>query len=147
MSGIRFRSPEEREEQLRKARSTPPLAENGTAIFDRLRWLWDFVVTARDPRVPIERAAEMLMERAKPLHRYWWPYDGVWSYRPEERLPLVRQPVLVLQPHEALLEYSRAAARLFPDARFVDLPGLSRDVFERDVGARDFCEAMRAFLT
>ena len=48
----------------------------------------------------------------------------------------VEQPVLILQPDEALAEYSKRAAELLPDARYVSLPGVERDVFEgRDAEA------------
>lgn len=146
LSGIPFRSQEERRAQLDKLRATPAPTEDGAALFERLRWMWDFLVAQRDRRVPIERAADVFIERARPLHRYWWPYDGVWSYPVEERLALVDKPTLILQPHEALLEPSREAMRLMPDARMVELPELTRDVFEREVGAPIFAREMRRFL-
>ena len=144
LSGIPFRTPEERQERLDKLAKGPKLTEDGSEILATQRNLWDFVVTQRDPRVPLERAARVYMEKAKPLDRYWWPYGGVWGYEYQERFPLITQPVLVLQPHEALLEYSRQAAELIPDARFVELAELDRDVF--DVGVTQFAAEMRRFL-
>ncbi len=145
MSGIPFRSPEERSTLLADARATAPLDEDGTAVFKRLNWLWKFLVVERDRRVPLDRAARIFVERSKALQDYWWPYDGVWSYPIEERFPLIEQPVLLVQPHEPLLEASRAAVGLLRSARFVELPGLSRDVFE--VGVAEFAAELRRFLT
>ncbi len=144
LSGIPMRTLSEREAILTQIRATPEPTDDGDKIFERLRWLWNFTVAERLPGVSMERAAAVFAEKAKPLHRYWWVYDGVWTYPVAERLPLIRQPVLVLQPHEILLENSRAAAGMIPDCRFVEMPQLTRDVF--DVGAGDFAQAMRAFL-
>jgi pimeloyl-ACP methyl ester carboxylesterase len=144
LSGIPLRSLEERQARLEEARATPPVTDGGETVIPRLGWLWKFIVTERTPGVPLQRAAEMFVEKAKTLDRYWWVYDGVWSYPAEARLPLVAQPVLVLQPHEVLLEPSRKACGLFPNGTFVDLPSLDRDVFE--VGVEDFAREMRRFL-
>ena len=145
MSGIPFRSAAEREKLLADVRATPPVDEDGTAVFKRLTWLWGFLVKERDPRVPLERAARIFVERSKALQKYWWPYDGVWSYPIEERFALIEQPVLIVQPHEALLEPSRAAAKLLRSAQFVELPTLTRDVFE--VGVAEYAAELRRFLT
>ena len=144
LSGIPFRTPEQRQEQLDKIAKGPKLTDDGAEVLEMDRNLWNFVVTQRDPRVPLERAARVYVEKAKPLDRYWWPYGGVWTYDFKERFPLISQPVLVLQPHEDLLEYSREAAELIPDARFVELPELNRDVF--DVGVAEFSRELRRFL-
>jgi pimeloyl-ACP methyl ester carboxylesterase len=144
LSGIPYRTEAQRQEQLEKIRSGPKLTEDGSEILELQRNLWEFVVTRRDPRVPLERAARIYMEKAKPMDRYWWTYVGVWTYSFEERFPLIAQPVLILQPDEDLAEYSRRAAELLSDVSFESLPGLKRDVF--DVGAQQIATAMRRFL-
>lgn len=146
LSGVPHRSEAERQAQLAKLRATPTPTEDGGALFERLRWMWDFLVAQRDRRVPIERAADLFIERARPLHRFWWPYEGVWTYPVAERFPLIDKPTLFLQPHEALLEPTREAMRLTPNAQMVELPELSRDVFEKDVGVPIFTREMRRFL-
>jgi pimeloyl-ACP methyl ester carboxylesterase len=144
LSGIPFRSDAERAQRLSSARQTPPMTDDGKSTLERIAWLWRFVVTERDPGVPLERAAFMFMEKAKTMNSYWWPYDGVWSYPIREQLPKVAQPVLIVQPREDLFEQSRAAAALFPDAEFVALPTLVRDVFE--VGVAEFSAEFRRFF-
>lgn len=146
LAGIPFRLPAERQQRLVEIRATQPPADDGEAIFKRLRWLWDFLVAERVPGVPIERAADMFMERAKPLHRYWWADDGVWTYPIDERLPDIAHPTLVLVPDEMLAEPSRLAAALIPDCRVVELPELNRDIFEPAGGCARIAAALRAFL-
>lgn len=76
MSGIPFRTPEERHERLAENQGEARISDDGEAIFGQLRRLWKFVVSDRDPRVPLQRAAELFIEKAKPLDRYWWPYQA-----------------------------------------------------------------------
>ena len=68
----------------------------------------------------------------------------MWTYPFAERFPQITQPVLILQPHEDLLDASRRALDLLADAEFVSLPGLTRDVL--DVGVEEYAREMRRFL-
>lgn len=145
LSGIPFRPEAERRERLEQIHAVQPPTDDGDAIFARLRWLWDFTVAQRTPGIAIDRAAQIWAERAKPLHRYWWPYEGVWTYPVEQRLAQIAQPVLIVQPHEPLLEHSKAAAALIPDARIIELPGMVRDIFEPAGGVARIARALRAF--
>jgi pimeloyl-ACP methyl ester carboxylesterase len=145
LSGIPYRTPEERQERLHEIETGPKLTEDGEEILGMQRRLWNFVVTRRDPRVPLQRAAQIYMEKAKPMDRYWWPYTSVWTYEFQERFPLISQPVLILQPHEALLDYTKRAAAFIGDVRIVEMPELDRDVF--DVGSGLIASRLREFLT
>lgn len=144
LSGIPWRTDEERKQRLSAARQTPPLTEDGAAVLARFASLWRYVVTDRLPAMPLARAAELFVEKANALDRFWWPYEGVWSYSIPDRFPQIQQPVLVLQPREDLFEQSQAAAQLLPNAQFVELPSLSRDVF--DVGIVEISAELRLFL-
>lgn len=144
LSGIPYRTVEQRKERLDKIEAGPKLTDDGAEILEMQRNLWDFVVTQRDPDVPLRRAAQVYMEKAKPMDRYWWPYKAVWAYDFEGRFPLLRQPVLIVQPNESLLEYSRRALALLDNAKFVELPDLERDVL--DVGAAEFARELRRFF-
>ncbi len=143
LSGIPMRDPADREARYRDALATPLPTEDGAGILARSTALWRYVVTERTPGVPLARAAELYAEKNRTLDRGAWAYRGVWSYD-YARLPLIAQPTLVLQPHDALLEASRAACTLIPDARFVDLPELDRDIFE--IGIPQIAQALRDFL-
>ena len=146
LTGIPFHPVAEREKRLAQAKAIAPPDEAGSAILERLRWLWDFTVTQRHPGVPIERAADMFAERAKPLHRYGWAYEGVWSYDLEARFPLLRHRTLLLQPHEPILQQSLAGAGLLPDMIVRELPTLDRDVFEPEAGLDLIVQGLRDFL-
>jgi pimeloyl-ACP methyl ester carboxylesterase len=144
LSGIPYRTEDERRERIEQIDAGPKLTEDGGEILEMQAMQWKFIVEKRDPRVPLRRAARLYMEKAKPMDQYWWPYRGVWTYPFAERFPLVAQPVLILQPEEALLEYSRRAGELLPDSRFVLLEGVERDVF--DVAVDEFALELRRFL-
>ena len=144
MSGIPYRPPEERQKKLDEIAAGPKLTEDGEEILANLRRLWNFVVTNRDPRVSLRRASQLFVEKGKTLDRYWWPYNGVWTYEVEKRFPLITQPVMILQPHERLLENAKRAAEFIADVTIVELPELDRDVF--DVGSPIIAEALREFL-
>jgi len=144
MSGIPFRTVAERKERLEQIETGPKLTESGDEVLEMQRNMWAFVVANRDPRVPLRRAAQMYMEKAKPMDRYWWPYTGVWTYEVKDRFPLLTQPLLVVQPHEKLLQGSKDAAALVADSRVVELADLDRDVFE--VGYHLFAQEMRKWL-
>ena len=144
ISGIPYRTPEERQDRLDAIDARPRITEDGKDIMEQIRGLWTFVVSQRDQRVPLERAAQIFVEKAKPLDRYWWPYRSVWTYEFAERFPLITQPTLILQPHENLLEYSLRAAKLIQNVQIVELPDLRRDVF--DVGADQIAKELRNFL-
>jgi pimeloyl-ACP methyl ester carboxylesterase len=147
LTGIPLMSEEDRRARLNKARAVRPPSDDGAAIFERLRWLWGFTVTDRHPGVPIDRAAEIFAERARPLHRYGWAYEGVWSYPVAERLREMRHTTLVVQPDEMLTEHSRQAAEIIPDALYVSLPDLTRDIFEPGAGLAELTRTLRQFLT
>ncbi len=144
LSGIPYRTRGERQERLDQIAAGPKLTEDGEQILTMQRNLWNFVVTSRDQRVPLERAAQIYMEKAKPMHRYWWPYTSVWQYDFVTRYPLIKQPVLILQPHEALLDSTMRAAALLEDVRIVEVPELDRDIF--DVGSDLIAGHLRKFL-
>lgn len=144
LSGLPMRSAEERAANLAKAKTVGLPSEDGGDYMEWLRWLWDFTVRDRRPEVPLEAAIRTFTDKGATAHRRAWTYIGVWSYDAATRLPLVQQPVLIAQPREPLLEPSREAAALFPDATFTEMPDLDRDVFE--VGADQFAKLMRSFL-
>jgi pimeloyl-ACP methyl ester carboxylesterase len=144
MSGVPYRTLEERKERLKDIENGAKLTESGDEILAMERNLWAFVVTSRDKRVPLRRAAQLYKEKSKAMDRYWWQYKGVWNYEVKDRFPLIRQPLLLLQPHETLLQNSKDAAALVANSRVVELPDLDRDVFE--VGYRSLAMEMRKWL-
>ena len=144
LSGVPMRSSQECADRLAAARASPVATDDGAALLAQSAALWRYVVTQRHPDVPLERAVAVFAEKNKPLQRGWWAYEGVWSYPARERLPMIVQPTMVLQPHDGLVDQSREACGLVSRGIFRELPNLSRDIF--DVGADELAGALRAFL-
>jgi len=141
LSGVAYMTHEERAQRFAEIPRDMVIPEDGTMVMRR----WHNVVTLRDPSIPIERAAEIFLDDIKSLNKYWYAYNAVWTYPVEERFKLLRQPVLLLQPHEMLLENTRNVKRdLLPDATLIEIPGVTRNVFE--TGTAEFAEHLRAWL-
>ena len=141
MSGIAYRTPEQRAELLAALPRDVPLAEDGGKILNR----WFLIVIKRAAGVSLERAAQIFVEDIHSLDKSWFAYNAVWSYPLEERFPLLPQPVLVLQPHELLLEETRRAQQeLLPEAAYVEIPDIVDDVF--DTGWAQYARELRRWL-
>lgn len=143
LTGIPMYPPEKRAELLAKAQGFARPDESGEVVLGQLRMLWDYVVTGRDRRVPLDKAMLAFSDKTFALERMQWVYMGVWAYD-YARLPDVRQPVLMLQPHEDLLAASLAAAELLTNATVREMPDLDRDIF--DVAPERIADELHDFL-
>jgi len=146
LTGIPMRDAAECAERLASARNAPALDEDGTVTLGMARALWDYIVVARTPGVPLDRAARIWVDKLTPLDRAQWAYHGVWSYDFAARLPRVGQSTLVLQPAEVITAQSIAAAALIPRAHVVELPEFDRDVFDLPAAIQRIGNALRGFL-
>jgi pimeloyl-ACP methyl ester carboxylesterase len=144
MSGIPFRPHDERQTRLETAKNPPPLTEDGSTVFAQFKWMWDFIVVNRDPKMPLERAAEIYMENIKPMQRSSWPYVGVWSYPAEDRLPAITQPTLVIAVNDVTFANTIRAAKLIPHVTLIEFADLVASVF--DVAPDRYAAALREFL-
>lgn len=141
ISGIAYRDAETRAEILANLPTDKSLPEDGTFIMNR----WYLIVINRAEGVSLERASKVFLEDIHSLDKSWFAYNAVWTYAPEQRFPLVTQPILVLQPHEMLLEETRKAKNeLMPSADIIELPNIVDDVF--DTGTEEIAEAMTTWL-
>ncbi len=146
-SGIPMRSAAERADRLQAAHdATGVLDEAGAGALASAAPLWDYIVTQRMPGVPLRRAAQLWVDKLAPIDRASWAYQGVWSYDYEARLPLIRQPFLLLQPPEEIAPQSRAAAGLVSDARIVNIDRFPRDILELSQSLDQIGFALRRFL-
>ncbi len=117
------------------------MPEDGTHVIKT----WHIMVTKRATGVSFERATRSFLETLHPLERYLFAFDSVFRYPIEDRLPMIQQPVLIIQPHDFLLEQTRTAHRdALPNATMVELPDVRDDVFE--TGPNRFAEVMKAWL-
>lgn len=146
LSGIPMRPAQERAERLRAAQDFAALDDSGSVALDLAAKLWNYVVAQRRPGMTLNDAAALWIDKLKPLDRAAWAYLGVWGYEYEARLPLVTQPVLLLQPDEDIAQASIAAAGLITKAEVERLAGFDRDIFHIPESIAALALAMRRYL-
>ncbi len=129
--------------KLEEALAYPAPEESGDSTLTLLRNLWNYVVTSRDPAVPLQKAVFNFADKARVLDRFTWAYQGVWSWD-YSRLGLISQPALLLQPAEDLQHVSRKAAARIPRCSIVEMPDLDRDIF--DVAPERIAHELRRFF-
>lgn len=83
---------------------------------------WAYLVANRPQGVSLRRGFENFVDELKAWPRGWWAHEALFAHDLAARLPLVRQPVTVINPPGHLAEASRRAAALLPDVRVVELP-------------------------
>lgn len=78
-----------------------------------------------------------LISYLQSARNYWWGYRASEGYGGADRLPLVRCPLLVLNPLDGLsyvVEKTRLAGQRVPGARYVEIPGTTEVCLEDPVG-------------
>jgi pimeloyl-ACP methyl ester carboxylesterase len=103
-----------------------PVAEDGSHLLRE----WQRSQHWRGPGVTLEQLAASFAEKLRNGPNAWWGANAVMHWPAAARLPLVRQPVLVLRPHDDLWAATVRARGLLPNAHFVDLPDLGFGLFE-----------------
>ncbi len=140
LPGIPYYSVSDRQDFLAELTQPTPFEEAAT-LFDKA---WAFWVTERRDGLSLQRAAEHAIDNLRSSPQSWWAYQAVFSWPAEQRLPLVKQPVLVPNTHGSLKEQSRAAARLMPNTQLTEVPELDRSIF--DLGVDRLAKLSRQFL-
>lgn len=143
LSGVAYKSPGERQALLDALPRDYSFPEDGTRLLNR----WHRIVIQREPGVSLQRAQRLFHEDVKALGYWWFAYRAVWNWPVEERLPRLVQPVLILEPHEMLLEDTRRVHReLLPRAAYVELPEIRAESRVFETGAPLFAREMRRWL-
>jgi pimeloyl-ACP methyl ester carboxylesterase len=146
VTGLPMRDAADCAERLEQARNAPLLDEAGTVAMGMAQGLWDYVVAARSPDIALERAGRLWVDKLRPLDRSSWAYVGVWSYDYAARLPLVTQPVLLVQHAEPIAAQALAAVRLFPEHHIAQLPQFQRDLLDIPDGITALAGLLRSFF-
>ncbi|MBB6255062.1 alpha/beta fold hydrolase [Nitrospirillum iridis] len=146
VTGMPMRTAEEAAALLEVANTAPSVDEAGEMALGMAKRLWDYVVTSRAAGAPLRRAADNWVDKLRVMDRGHWAYVAVWSYQYQPRLPLVTQPVLVLQPNEDIRDLSLAAAALLPNHRIVEMPEWDRDIFDLPAAVTRMGVELRQFL-
>ena len=96
-----------------------------------LSWFRDFV------KGDGEQYLLELISYLQSARNYWWGYKASEGYGGADRLPLVRCPLLVLNPVDGLsyvVGKTRLAAERLPAARYVEIPGTTEVCMEDPQG-------------
>jgi pimeloyl-ACP methyl ester carboxylesterase len=114
---------EELEQRRYRFSGPPELAEDGA----HLTWHWQRRFLYRNPPWDLPLFQWRLVQELLAGEHGWWAYKAVFEYPMAERLLSIRQPVLVLAPHDDLWEQTQRA-QLPHGARFVELAHLGLDI-------------------
>jgi pimeloyl-ACP methyl ester carboxylesterase len=127
MVGIPAYTRRELDERTYRLAGVPPPTEDGS----HLDWHWKRRFLYRKPPYDLPLFQWRLLQELLPGTNVWWPYKAVFDYPMADRLARLRQPVLVLGPHDDLWEQTERVSvtgGLPPRGRFADLPHLGLDI-------------------
>ncbi|HJS22055.1 MAG TPA: alpha/beta hydrolase [Steroidobacteraceae bacterium] len=116
-------SAEEREVSNGKAGQAP--AEDGAHLLRE----WQRQLQARSGGVTLEECTVALAERFQSGAAGSWGLHAAHHYAANERLPLLRQPTLIVRPKDELWDAGQRARHLVRGSRLVDLPEQGAGVF------------------
>jgi pimeloyl-ACP methyl ester carboxylesterase len=131
----------EEERVQRHARNRPlEIKPDGSHNAERFRFLWQFYGDDVPPEILARNFAESL--RGGPMS--WWGHRAAFTYPMKDRLALVRQPVLVLNPDDDLAQQTPRAKGLLRNGRIHHLPGFAHGML--DVHTAEIARVVRSFL-
>ncbi|WP_428149692.1 alpha/beta fold hydrolase [Brevundimonas sp.] len=115
-----------------------------TADLDQFRERWDFFVRDRPPGVDLGKGFENFVDELRAWPNGWWAHDAAFRFDVQECFAAIRQPVLIINPHNHLAAASRQAAAALRRARIVEMPHLANGIF--DVAAGEVADLIDGFL-
>lgn len=114
------------EREAFQAKSTQPAPTEDGAHLARE---WQKQVQARGPGTTLEDCADGFAERLHSGANAYWGLSAAYAYPANERLPLLRQPVLVIRPRDELWDAVARARQLLRSVRVVELPDHGVGIF------------------
>jgi len=114
--------------------------EDGTHLVEE----WQRIRRSRGVNAPLSRLGEDLGTALRAGDSAAWGPAAAANYPAGERLPLLRQPTLVLRPKDEFWDMTARADGLLSEARRIDLEGHNGGLF--DTGAADVARYAREFL-
>ena len=130
-----------RERETYNARPWPGKArDDGTHLVEE----WQRIRRSRGASAPPSRLGEDLAAALQAGDAAAWLPSAAANYAAGERLPLLRQPTLVLRAKDEFWDMTARADALLSDARRVDLEAHNGGLF--DTGAADVARYVREFL-
>ena len=130
-----------RERETYNARPWPSkVREDGTNLVDE----WQRIRRTRGTKASLARLGEDLASALRAGESASWVPAAAANYPAGERLPLLRQPTLVLRPRDEFWDMTARADGLLRDARRIDFEGHNGGLF--DSGVADVVRYAREFL-
>jgi pimeloyl-ACP methyl ester carboxylesterase len=117
-----------------------PAREDGAHLAEE----WQRIRRWRASGVPARRIGEALASALGAGDAASWGMAAAADYAAGERLPLLRQSVLVLRPRDEFWDMTPRADALIPEGRRVDLP--EQDAGLLDTGVQEVVRYAREFL-
>ena len=118
--------PAERAQRLQDLPGSTPMTTDAEYRQSR----WDFAIENQPGGVPRERGFVSFSEELRAGDRAWYGFHSMFSYAPEERLPLIQQRALVINTEGPLREPTRAAAQMLNDCDYREFLHMQKAVFE-----------------
>jgi pimeloyl-ACP methyl ester carboxylesterase len=117
-----------------------PVREDGSHLTEE----WQRSVQWRGKGQTNEMLARNFAAKLRAGDKAWWGARAAIYYKTLERLPLVKQPILVVRPKDDLWDISPRARAVLASARWKDMPQYGFGIFEvapREMAGlvRDFC--------
>lgn len=131
-------TPQERDAFNRQGAAAP--SEDGSHLLRD----WQRAVQARGPGMTLDTVAEGFAERLRNGANAWSVSHAAHQYPAVERLPLLRQPVLVLRPKDHTWDASAQARQLVRGVKVIDLAEHGAGVIE--VAPAIVAQHVRGFL-
>lgn len=89
---------------------------------DQFAERWDFLVANRPDDLPLDTGFANFVDELKAWPNGWWAHEALFAHDLAARLPLLTQPVTVLNPAGHLAEPSRIAAAMIGNVDVIELP-------------------------
>lgn len=125
---------------IRRAYRPDPIDEAGTHLTNRWRLLREWGDSAQT----LENTMRDFVEHVRGGTKAEWGVEAAFNYRIQDRLPLVQQPVLVLNPEDDLFEVTPSCRPLLRNGAIHDLPNRSHGML--DAHTEQFDALLRRFL-
>ena len=136
-----FFDAERRAAMLEQLRQKAPYADDGSHLLP----LWASTFKVKPAGQTLDDVARIVAEKQRVGPFGEWALVSAMEVDLTSLLPSVRQPTLVLAPHDGLEDESVAAARLLSRAKVIPLPRLAYGLFDAAPG--DIAPLIHEFLS
>lgn len=140
LAGLPFYAGEEREKGYKRNAVPEPLNDDGS----HLKSKWEFSLIAVPSGLPLARAQEHFNDSMQCYPHCWKAYHAVFSYESDKRIPLLRQPVMLITMAGSLKAETEAAGPLFRNAKIIHFAEITYGGF--DLHTEKLVQTTRAFL-